>query len=382
MAIIHLEGFELYGGVGTVPGSNLYHNWTTVYPLATTPVIRSGRFGGYGISLPNTLVGKTYGNTYLYRATPTLPTTIIGGVGFNAVGLNLAINQVRSIAGVYVGGIALFDIVLYRGTGATANTQHLVLYYRNASTTIITTILATSDNNATMPLGLDLWQYLEFKAVVNGTSSFSIVAKLNNVELFNTTLTTSRTLAGFSGVSHGQNLIYSYSSQTSGSLYLDDMYLLDGTGTTNNDFITNSSSCTIKPLLPVADASRTAWTPNSGSIHYSRVNNMPPDGDTTYVSTATSGAVDTYSFNPLDSIMAGPILGLRRTAIGRTTTGAAVDLRHVAGSGATVTDSTRFQPGITYSGCTVYDNVNPTTGSGWTLAGINSLEAGVKLNNN
>lgn len=99
-----------------------------------------------------------------------------------------------------------------------------------------------------------------------------------------------------------------------GTFYVDDFYVLDGVTTnifsmsylgptgvtrtiTNGSFLGNVH---VQGLLSTADAFNLPnpgndygpWTPNSGSTHYTRVNEHPPDGDTTY---EYSDALGTYN---------------------------------------------------------------------------------------
>jgi hypothetical protein len=45
---------------------------------------------------------------------------------------------------------------------------------------------------------------------------------------------------------------------------------------------------------PVSDGAPLNWTPSTGITHFNLVNEVPPDGDTSYVSSSTPGDIDTY----------------------------------------------------------------------------------------
>lgn len=74
-------------------------------------------------------------------------------------------------------------------------------------------------------------------------------------------------------------------------IHVDDMYLLDGTGTYNNQRI---GKCTTLTRFPTADYS-VQMVPLSGTTNFPQVNQATPDGDTTYVQSATAGATDLYT---------------------------------------------------------------------------------------
>lgn len=78
----------------------------------------------------------------------------------------------------------------------------------------------------------------------------------------------------------------------SGNTHIDDVVVMDTTGSApNNDFI---GDVRIVTLYTVADGTHTQWTPDSGTNHYSRVNEHLIDGDASYVKDATPGDKDSY----------------------------------------------------------------------------------------
>ncbi len=56
-----------------------------------------------------------------------------------------------------------------------------------------------------------------------------------------------------------------------------------------------ASAATTGTLYPTADGTYTAWTPKSGSTHYTQVDETTCNGTTDYVSTATTGNRDSYT---------------------------------------------------------------------------------------
>jgi hypothetical protein len=74
-------------------------------------------------------------------------------------------------------------------------------------------------------------------------------------------------------------------------VHVDDLYLLDGSGTYNNDRI---GKCNTLTRMPTADDTK-GMTPDTGTANFSRVNTLTPDGDTSFVSSNTPGATDLYT---------------------------------------------------------------------------------------
>jgi hypothetical protein len=74
------------------------------------------------------------------------------------------------------------------------------------------------------------------------------------------------------------------SSSNRVDVWLDDIVIADDRGGRNDDFL---GDLRISTLVPVADTSQNDWTPNSGSDNFSRVAEIPPDDDTSWVASAT-----------------------------------------------------------------------------------------------
>lgn len=83
----------------------------------------------------------------------------------------------------------------------------------------------------------------------------------------------------------------------------DDFYLLDCTQGDNTTFL---GALRLYALPPTANATPLDWTPLAGT-NWSEVNEVPPDGDTSYNSSDTVGAIDQYVY-PLTGPPAGASL--------------------------------------------------------------------------
>ena len=116
-----------------------------------------------------------------------------------------------------------------------------------------------------------VWQYLELKAVVAGGSG-SVTFRANGVIDANVNAVTAN--LGSTAVGQAQWIV---TLNQSGAFYtstVDDVYLLDSTGSApRNTFLGDSR---VETLYPVADGAHTDWTPDTGTAHWSRVNQTPP----------------------------------------------------------------------------------------------------------
>lgn len=85
--------------------------------------------------------------------------------------------------------------------------------------------------------------------------------------------------------------------------YHDDTYVLDCSFAPNNTFL---GALRLYALPPTGNASPLQWTPLAGT-NWSEVSEVPPDGDTSYVSSSTVGQIDQYTY-PLTGVPVGASL--------------------------------------------------------------------------
>jgi len=211
----------------------------------------------------------------------------------------------------------------------------------------------------------DAWHYIELKVVIDSVNG-SWELRVDGVES-----------ASGSGVNTGTpasaiDFELDYYDQ-----YLDDIYICDGDGTANNDFI---GPAFVEGLLPTSDGNSSDWTPSSGTDNYALIDENPSDLDgTDNVSTTTQDAKDTYGYADLTSTP-DLIRGVQVNTDARKLTVANQDLAHVARSGTTETTSTSIAVTDETDFATVSDvfEQDPNTSAAWTPAGVNAAEFGFK----
>jgi|SRR5262252_9040114 len=157
-------------------------------------------------------------------------------------------------------------------------------------------------------------------------------------------------------------------------LDLDDLYLLDGSGSAPlNDFL---GDVRVDPRYPTGAGSNTGWTPNTGA-NWDAVNDTAPDGDTTYVSAASSPLTDTYATQ--DAPVAGATLYAVQLCIdAKKSDSGACTLAPVIRHSGTDYAGTTFNPGTSYAYGIIPYGLNPGTGTGWTESAFNAAEFGVR----
>lgn len=100
----------------------------------------------------------------------------------------------------------------------------------------------------------------------------------------------------------------------------DDIYLVDNDASdATNTSVDLLGDCRIDYIVPIVDVVK-EWTPLSGVNHYAMVDEIPPDDDTTYNSTITVGAVDTFGMDALP-VVGADIFALQVVFSRKRTTG-------------------------------------------------------------
>lgn len=299
----------------------------------------SGRAAGF------TTGGSGGSSSSFTKNLPAGQTTTIFGFAINFPGTAFGLVTVAAIGG---------------GCSIRFNTGEQIALYNNAGTLVATGATVVSAG----------WHYIEVKIVAAGASGTGEVHLNGAVEI-------ASTVSNF-GTSHTtvQFLKDTTSIGASVPLYFDDVYVADATGGINNDFL---GDVAVETIYPTSDGAHTDFTPNAGSTHYTQVDENTPDGDTTYVSSSTIGARDSYGLTDL-SVVTGQVFAVQGHNYNRKDD---IGLRQVKASlrsGGTDYDGATQTLSTTYSmASTGIHNVDPFDSAAWTIADVNALEAGVKV---
>lgn len=322
-AVVAMEGFDHTSNANTTA-----KGWSTNPNSMVT-----GRFSGQAARLSNTTV-----------RTKTLPSnysTIFMGFAFRLGALSAGTDF------AYLRASTTNELRI-----SVDASNHISI--RNSGGTVVA--------SGTTTISANTWYYLEVKCVIAGASG-SVTVQLNGVSEI--TITT-----GNFGSSNIDNIGF---SGASANYDFDDIYVIDTTGSApRNTFL---GDVRIATLMPTSDGAHTDWTPSSGSAHFSLVNETTPDDDTTYVSDATVGHIDTYGFADVDA--GATVYGVQVNLYARKDDAATRQIAPVirqSGSdnvGTTVTLTSSY---VAYQ--QIY-NQDPTSAD-WTAANVNADEFGVK----
>lgn len=237
------------------------------------------------------------------------------------------------------------------------------------------TVIGTSMN----AIPITAWIYMEVKCVIH-PSAGSIIIRINGQTFFSLTgVNTSNTGSSVAtGISFGDAALQGAFNNAI-QCQFDDIYICDGSGTTNNDFL---GDIRVDTLYPSGAGANAQWTANGAGTNVACVSGVVPDDDTTYVETLTPGNVDTYQLSDISTATPGAIYGLQAVLMARKTDAGSRFISEAYRIGGTV-----YVP-VAGSGLPVYDGyffntdlqeLSPATTGAWTASEVNALEVGIKL---
>lgn len=314
------------------------------------------------VSLSNFTTGRLHGKcmssgstTEFRPASFGVQNTWIIGFGFNH-----ASASVSSMTDVY--------IAFRRGAEENLRLQ----FVQDTSTTFKiqikrgSTVLATS-----AAYSAQQWHWFEFKALIDPSAG---TYELRHNESVDTSGTGANTAD--SGTAGADVIDYQFRYA---SLYLDDLYICDGSGSApDNDFL---GDVVVEGRLPTGDGNYSQFTPSSGSDHYALLDDpaTTPDDDTK-VSSGTVGHKDTLTFDNL-SFITGTIFGVRLYTSAKLSAAGTRTMRAKARVSSTDYNgsSTWTINSTLYKHFTEIFRVNPNTSAAWTVGEVNAAEFGFEV---
>lgn len=353
MALKLIEGFDHFTGTGTTPAAKGWQLSDSGDIGAVAIAYVTGRITGNAVRI--TYSGSASSHPTFQKALPAAYTNLVLGFAFNVNGLPNA-GQTFVLATLQVGATQTCRVILN-------DAGHIRI--DNSSGTTIATGTATVTSGA--------YHYVEVKLVINGGSG-SVATQVNGAADIATT-------TGNFGSTGVDRLVFYPNSKGNVSMsnltqaFVDDVYLLDNSGGVNTTFL---GDVHVETVEPSADGNYTQWTPNSGSDHYSRVNETAVDADTSYVSDATVGHIDTYQYTDL-VIASGTVFGVQTNLWSRKDDAVVRKIAPVFRIGGTDYVGSDVTLATSYvDGTQIYDK-SPATSAAWTITEINGAEAGVKV---
>lgn len=162
--------------------------------------------------------------------------------------------------------------------------------------------------------------------------------------------------------------------QQSMTITADDLVIMDDTGSEFNDIMPDLH---IEYLHPTAAGDETDFTPSTGS-NYTCVDETDSNGTTDNVTSATIGDRDLYTMSDLASTT-GEIHAVKVVMLASKSDAGMRLVKGCVKHGGVVGEGS--ESGLTTS--TVYYQsvftTNPSTGSAWTIAEVNAMQAGMEI---
>jgi hypothetical protein len=205
------------------------------------------------------------------------------------------------------------------------------------------------------------WSHVEAKIVSHETSG-SVEVRVNGI-----------TVLAFEDLNLGSGIaavVFGNPQAGSGggsfNWHIDDIVTWDDQGDYNNDFI---GPARVATLFPAADTAQADWIPVGETDGYACINNVPPDGDTTYISAEDAGDISEFELStlpPETEVIAGvyiPVMGrLEDAGVGQ------IQVSLVSNSEVSEGPDIPLTTAFTYWGAV--HEVDPDTDLPWTKEGI------------
>lgn len=334
MAVVLMDGFDYYAAAeATIAG------WSG--PMTT---VSAGRYGGQAARMGGVTnnITKTFpvaGATFSVAARIRFATTTVGSTSFPLFALlEGTTNHINVIASTAGDG----KISAYRGT----------------------TLLGTS---ASVVLTLNVWHWINVIGVIHDTTG-SVRILVDGAEVLTLTAQDTRN-AGTTGLA--TSLQISRNNNNDNRDY-DDLIVRDDS--------TAIPDHRIATLVPSGNGNSSQFTGSDGNStdNYLLVDEVPHNSDTDYVESSTAGQIDTYAMGNLPA-GAATVLAVQERLVARKTDAGARAGRTVIRSGGANYEGADIALADTYVSYGTLRLTDPATAATWTVANVNALEAGAKV---
>ena len=342
MALINFTGFE---NGPTPTGNHEFPSAATGYwEPQYTGIVRTGSYAGRAIATTTQLAAQRIG-------------------GFISTGAP----SVGNYANLYL--TFHFQIVTLPGGG---NTEEICSFFKytnpykaavridpDGKLSLWDSVPSQIGSTGTTVLTTGVWYRIEVYCGTGAAGSMEV--RINGVSEISTTGNLGTVNSGDAAVGKYHNR----SNQGVEFIY-DDVWLDDAAY--QGDF-------EVKRMVPDGDGNYTAWTGT-----YADVDEQPPDNDTSYIYSSTSGHAETITLQSASAAgISGTVHAVQAWAVIReaSTVTSAVQVRMRSGSTDSDTTSRNFTTSYQFN-CN--QRATDPAGAAWTLSALDSLEVGVENN--
>lgn len=345
MALLFADSFDHYSD------SQITRKWDARNSPGGGPTFTIGAAAGRNSTAGVGTSASGAQDPYIKKAIASGPATIV--LGFACKVANLP-SSTRQLCSFFDNGTKHVD--------ARMRADGLIEFTRNG------TVLGTSS----IGVNAGQYNYFEIKATINDTTGVGVV-KINGVTVINLSGVDTR-----NGANAVVNEVYLPSDAVGAlvpilSASFDDVYILDTTGATNNDFL---GDVQVRAIFPTGAGNYTQWTPSAGS-NWQNVDDNPPNDDTDYNSESTAADKDSFVFGDVTPA-SGTVYAVAVNLHARKDDAGTRTIRSLARLSGT--DAFGVNVNITTS-YTNYQQVMETKpgGGAWSITDVNNSEYGYEL---
>jgi hypothetical protein len=211
------------------------------------------------------------------------------------------------------------------------------------------------------------WDYVEVQVTIHNVSGL-VVVRANGLEV-----------GRFEGPTQAYGSQISavglHCERNAGSnLLVDDVYVTDQQPGGATGFLGDTR---VVAVLPAGAGSYTEWEPSPAGPNWACVDDMPHDGDATYVSGVT-GQTDTYIYGALPELAAS-VHAIVMRPICRTDGPAGTQVAAVAAIGDQVYEGGLMSPADEYAFGSYIWQQNPATGQAWSPDDLEHAQFGLRV---
>ena len=339
-----IDGYDIYPDINTT-SEGLQGYYTLNSPIDLYVV--TGRFGGQAIKATGYVTGF-YGT--FYRQFSGLSALTVGHASLMGSFLLGQINY--NVVGLWNGGPSG---TLEVGVCMTSN-QKYAIYVGSPSN-----VVATDANLITV----GSWHYVELEVVPGPTGSATLFVDGFQVATYSGNLGAATTIdtVGFGPIGNQPSTAYTTTHS------YDDVYV--------SNSATREGERRVETLVPSSDSQK-QWTPLSGTTNYTEVNQLPIDGDTTYVYSSTVGNEDRYG---ITSLSGNPqaISAVQVRVCARKDDSATRTMSSIINSAGTEVDGATFALAASYLYQSDIYPLNPNGSAAWTASTVNAVLIGQRV---
>ncbi|QIV65769.1 hypothetical protein Cp1R7AA1_113 [Mesorhizobium phage Cp1R7A-A1] len=345
MALLWIDGFDHYGANGSRLAASAKGAYDVLLDNSDTVLVSSPQTGGQGVQLSAT-GGEGFALSKVYPA-PYASGSL--GVGFHLV--------------FPAGTFNTHDLVAF--VASDSSWPYRVILNQNTGKLTINDPSGTTIGTSAGVLVPGTFYHVEIKLVIAGSSGGSIEVRIGGSTFLAVTGITTNAksigqIAFDQRISGGSACVFN----------MDNLFLWDGTGSVNNNWIGEKKVYT---SLPSADTVDADWTLSTGTSGFDLINDVPAVDATRYLESSTVGDVsifETANVVPASLAVAGVMTAVRAE---KTDSGAGT-LEFGPVHAGVPSLASKAQTNSQYLWATKIDELNPSTSAPWTVTEVNAAQ--------